>query len=180
MNPKSSAKNKDVLALLSGGDRRSSGRSDVVAAMVLARPALFHGLIMGMWDQDAVVRMRSADAAEKVSLEKPKLLQPFKAELLGLLAETKEQEMRWHLAQMVPRLSLTVAERAHVASILRIYLDDRSSIVKTFAMQGLADLVVNDEKLLAATMELLCRLTRTGTPAMRARGRKLLARLARP
>ncbi|HEY6306198.1 MAG TPA: hypothetical protein VI488_07025 [Candidatus Angelobacter sp.] len=180
MSPTSPRNNKSVLALLSGGDRRSIGRSDAVAAMVLAHPALFRGLIKGMWDQDAVVRMRAADAAEKASLQKPKLLRPFKAELLGLLAETKEQELRWHLAQMVPRLSLTPAERAHAASILRTYLDDRSSIVKTFAMQGLADLAVADDKLLPATIELLDRLTRSGTPAMRARGRKLLARFVRP
>jgi hypothetical protein len=81
---------------------------------------------------------------------------------------------------MVPRLSLSAAERVHAASTLRTYLDDRSSIVKTFAMQGLADLAVADEKLLPSTMELLDRLTRTGTPAMRARGRKLLGQLARP
>jgi hypothetical protein len=180
MNPRSPRKNQRVLDLLSGGDRRSIGRSDAVAAKVLARPALFRGLIKGMWDPDALVRMRAADAAEKVSLQKPKLLQPFKAELLGLLAETTEQELRWHLAQMVPRLTLTSPERAHAASTLRTYLDDRSSIVKTFAMQGLADLAVADERLLPVTMELLERLTRTGTPAMRARGRKLLAQLARP
>lgn len=180
MNPRSPREKKELLALLAGGDRRSIGRSDAVAAMVLARPALFRSLIKGLWDQDALVRMRAADAAEKVSLQKPKLLQPFKAELLGLLAETREQELRWHLAQMVPRFSLTAAERAHAASILRTYLDDRSSIVRTFAMQGLADLAVADEKLLPETVELLGRLTRTGTPAMRARGRKLLAQLARP
>jgi hypothetical protein len=179
MSPRSSV-NRSLLALLSGGDRRSVGRSDAVAAMVLARPALFRALIKGLWDQDAVVRMRAADAAEKVSRQHPKLLQPFKKELLGLLAETKEQELRWHMAQMIPRLSLTAAERAHAASILRNYLDDRSSIVKTFAMQGLADFALADEKLLPATTELLDRLTRTGTPAMRARGRKLLDRFTRP
>jgi hypothetical protein len=179
MKPRSPRNNKSVVTLLSGGDRRSIGQSYAVVAMVLARPALFRSLIKGMWDQDPVVRMRAADAAEKVSLEKPKLLQPFKTELLVLLVEAREQELRWHLAQMVPRLSLTAAERVHAASTLRIYLDDRSSIVKTFAMQGLADLAVADEKLLPATVELLDRLTRTGTPAMRARGRKLLARLAR-
>lgn len=170
-------KEHDLPALLSGGDRRSIGRSNEVAAMVLGRPALFRQLIEAMWDADTVVRMRAADAAEKVSLQKPGLLQPFKAELLGLLAETKEQELRWHAAQMVPRLALTAKERANAASILQTYLDDRSSIVKTFAMQALADLAGRDEKLLPVTVEMLRQLTRTGTPAMRARGRKLLARI---
>jgi hypothetical protein len=180
MNSRGLAKKKDVLSLLSGGDRRSVGQAGTVAALVLRQPTLFRRLIKGMRDEDPVVRMRAADAAEKASLKKPELLYPFKAELLGLLAEATQQELRWHLAQMVPRLPLTAAERTHAASILQIYLDDRSSIVKTFAMQGLADLAVTDDKLLPATIELLGRLTRTGTPAMRARGRKLLARFARP
>jgi hypothetical protein len=180
MNSRDSARKKDVLALLSGGGCRSVGHSDMVATMVLRQPTLFRRLIEGLWDEDPIVRMWAADGAEKASLKKLELLRPFKAELLGLLAEAKEQELRWYLAQMVPRLSLRARERVHAAAIFRSYLDDRSSIVKTFAMQGLADLAAADESLLPATIELLSRLTRAGTPAMRARGRKLLARFARP
>jgi hypothetical protein len=170
---------KDVLAVLSGEDRRSIGRVAAAVTLVLGRPALFRRLIEGLWSNDPVVRMRAADAAEKVSSQKPALLQRFKAELLGLLTETGQQELRWHLAQMVPRLSLTAKERARAAAALRTYLNDRSSIVRTFAMQGLADLAFADYELVPATIQLLVRLTREGTPAMRARGRKLLARLER-
>ena len=99
--------------------------------------------------------------------------------LLGLLREASEQELRWHLAQMVPRLLLTQLDRMRVASVLKSYLEDRSSIVKTFAMQALADLASDDTTLLPETVELVHQLTRSGTPAMRARGRKLLAQLGR-
>ena len=180
MKSRASRKTSDVLAMLSGGDRRSVGRACSVAAIVLHRPALFRQLIKGMWHEDPLIRMRAADAAEKISLKKPELLEPFKHELLGLLAEAEQQELRWHLAQMVPRLDLSSNERALASHTLRTYLDDRSSIVKTFAMQALADLAAPDKRLLPETMELLSNLTRTGTPAMRARGRKLLARFARP
>jgi hypothetical protein len=179
MKARPPSEKKDVLALLSGGDRRSVGRVAAAVTMVLGRPALFRRLIEGMWSSDRVVRMRAADAAEKVSAQKPAFLQRFKAELLGLLAETSQQELRWQLAQMVPRLSLTAQERTRAAAALRTYLNDRSSIVKTFAMQGLADLASADYELLPATIQLLVRLTREGTPAMRARGRKLLARFER-
>jgi hypothetical protein len=54
--------------------------------------------------------MRAADAAEKISRDRVILLQPDKRLLLGLLAETTQQEMRWHLAVMVPRLKL-IAEK---------------------------------------------------------------------
>jgi hypothetical protein len=84
--------------------------------------------------------MRAADATEKVAREIPDLLRPYKKELLGLMAEAKEPELRWHLAVMVPRLPLNSKERQLATSVLSSYLEDRSSIVKTFALQGLADL----------------------------------------
>jgi hypothetical protein len=113
------------------------------------------------------------------SLKRPDLLHPFEAELLGLLAQSEEQELRWHLTQMVPRLPLTREECARAAFVLRDYLDDRSSIVKTFAIQALADLTSIDAALLPDMVELLQQVTRNGTPAMRARGRKSWARLGR-
>jgi hypothetical protein len=80
--------------------------------------------------------MRTADAVEKVTRKKPELLTPYKKELLGLIAEAEEAELRWHLAAMVPRLPFNSKERQRVASTLELYLADCSSIVKTFALQG--------------------------------------------
>jgi hypothetical protein len=68
-------------------------------------------------------------------------------------------------------------ERRRVVEILTEYLTDTSRIVKTFAMQALADIAAQDSELRAPIMERLKRLTRTGSPAMKSRGRKLLARL---
>jgi hypothetical protein len=168
-----------VLALLAGGDRRSIGRADQVAAIVSSDPALFPELMAGLWSEDPLVRMRAADAAEKVSRENPALLAPYKAELLGLLAEAAQQELRWHLAAMVPRLPLNANERQRAAAALEDYLRDRSSIVKTFALQGLADLAKNDDALRSSVIELLRQAERSGTPAMKARSRKLLPSLER-
>jgi hypothetical protein len=122
--------------------------------------------------------MRAADAAEKVSAKKPRLLDRYKAELLGLLAEAEQIEFRWHLALMVPRLRLTTPERQRAAAALQHYLDDRSSIVKTFALQGLTDLARNDFALRSKLKQLLEAAVQTGTPAMRARAGKLLKRLS--
>ena len=46
-------------------------------------------------------------------------------------------------------------------------------------MQALADLAEHDQQLRRRVLPLLAELTHTGTPAMRSRGRKLLARLER-
>lgn len=170
---------KDILVLLGGGDRRTIGRADQVAAMVSSDPELFPGLIAGLWSGDPLVRMRAADAAEKVTRKRRELLQPYKKELLGLLAEVQEQELRWHLAVMVPRLALNAAEQRAAVSYLNGYLLDRSSIVRTFALQGLADLAEADSSFRPEVIETLREATRNGTPAMKARSRKLLIRLER-
>ena len=170
---------KKILPLLEGRDRRTIGRSDQVAELVCEDPKLFPGLIAGLWSEDPLVRMRAADAAEKATRKNHELLQPYKKELLGLMAEATQQELRWHLAAMVPRLPLSARERNLAASLLNGYLEDRSSIVKTFALQGLADLAQNDPGIRPRVLEILREAARNGTPAMKARSRKLLSRLER-
>jgi hypothetical protein len=121
--------------------------------------------------------MRAADAVEKITAQRPELLKPHKRKLLEIAGGTDQQEVRWHAALMIPRLELNARERLVAVDILFDYLRDRSSIVKTFAMQGLADLAVKDPLLRRKLLPLLQELTEIGTPAMRARGRKLLQHL---
>jgi hypothetical protein len=168
---------KTILSLLEGGDRRSIGHADEVVAAVWRRPELFAELIAGMWSDDPVVRMRAVDAVEKTTRNSHEMLQPYKKELLGLLAETKQQELCWHLAAMVPRLSLNSKERQRAAGCLMGYLEHRSSIVKTFALQGLAELAQQEPSLRVPVIETLRLAVRNGTPAMKARSRKLLLHL---
>ena len=168
---------KDILRKLKGGDRRSIGKSGETVKDISKDPALFADLVAGLFDSDPVVRMRTADAAEKITRKRPDLLQPWKRPLLEQISALEEKEVRWHVAQMIPRLNLTFTEKGDAVRILMGYLSDKSSIVKTFSMQALADLAERDERLRAQVRPLIERLTQTGTPAMRSRGRKLLRHL---
>jgi hypothetical protein len=168
-----------LLSKLTGGDRRSIGQANKVAALVLRRHTLFPELMQGLWSSDPLIRMRAADAAEKVTLRRPDLLKPFKAKLLHLLDEATQQELRWHLAQMVPRLALSTKDRVRATTALMRHLEDKSSIVKTSAMQAIADLASSHDELIPQLKQLLTTLTESGTPAMKARGRKLFAQLER-
>jgi len=168
----------DILKKLAGGDRRSIGRVSEVVTDVLNDPTLFEVLFFGMLSDDPVVRMRSADAVEKLTAKHPGYLQPHKTKLIQQVAKIEQQEVRWHVAQMAPRLELSQEERAVVVEILLSYLSDKSKIVKTFSMQALADLAEQDASLRPQVIQLLEELTRTGSPAMKSRGRKLLARLS--
>jgi hypothetical protein len=167
----------ELLSKLTGGDRRSIRGVPEVVAQVLAEPALFPIVLDGMSHADAVLRMRCADAVEKITVEHPEFLSPYAKRLIQLGATAEQPELRWHLAQLFSRLKLTAAQRRRIAEILNGYLSDTSRIVKTFAMQALADLAAQDAQLRPPIVAQLKKLTRTGSPAMRARGRKLLTRL---
>lgn len=169
-----------ILRKLKGGDRRSIGKSGQAARDVSKTPGLFADLISGLCDADPVIRMRAADAIEKSTRQNPQLLQPWKRSLLEQISGLQDKEVRWHIAQLIPRLDLTAAERELALRILMGYLNDESSIVRTFSMQALADLAQCDADLRSRVTPLIERLTRIGTPAMRSRGRKLLKQLAAP
>lgn len=82
-----------IADLLGCPDRRSIGQSNEVARLVLRNPKLFRELMACLWHENPVVRMRAADAVEKVSEKRPEVLQRYKTQLLGLLAETEQIEL---------------------------------------------------------------------------------------
>jgi hypothetical protein len=168
-----------ILEKLKGNDRRSIGRSNEVVKEVLAKPSLFGALLEGMLSQDPIIRMRAADAVEKITSKHPELLQPYKSKIIRQVSKIEQQEVRWHVAQLFSRLLLTHGERRVVVGILNNFLKDKSKIVRTFSMQALADIAEKDIELRAPIIEKLEELTKTGSPAMKSRGKKLLAKLKR-
>jgi hypothetical protein len=167
----------DLLKKLEGGDRRSIGRANEVVRDVLNNPALFGMVFDGMLSHDPIIRMRSADAVEKITAERPEYLQPYKRTLLRRVASINQQEVRWHVAQMLPRLALSRSATALAVETLLGYLGDKSSIVKIFAMQALADFAEKETVLRDRVVAVLEEATRAGSPAMKSRGRRLLKRL---
>lgn len=166
-----------TLHKLEKGDRRSIGKSNEVVSEVLSSPRLFQVVFSGLFVDDPLIRMRTADAVEKITAQRPELLRPYKNMLISDLATTDQKEVRWHVAQMLPRLDLTEKERRRVFRVLLTYLKDRSSIVRTFAMQALADVARDSPALLSFVRQHIAELANTGTPAMKARSRKLLSEL---
>jgi hypothetical protein len=167
----------DILEKLKGGDRRSVGRASEVVAQVLADPALFETVFGGMTHPDPLIRMRSADVAEKVTAHHPELLVPYKRRLLEQVAPIEQQEVRWHVAQMIPRLEWNPQERQQAGEILTSYLQDKSRIVQTMSLQALADLVAQDDTLRPTVIALLEEHARTGSPATKSRSKRLLKQL---
>ena len=57
----STMKREPLASMLQGGDRRSIGNSNRVAALILRQPHRFAELIECMRSEDPVVRLRAAD-----------------------------------------------------------------------------------------------------------------------
>lgn len=168
-----------LLQSLSGGDRRSVGESNRAVLAVLEYPELIGVLFQGVETSDPVLRMRCADAIEKVTTNRPELLVPFKKKVLNRLSKVEQQEVRWHVAPLLARLPLTEAEETAVVNLLLSYTNDRSSIVKTMSMQALADIALRSHRLLPEIKQHIEELSVIGTPAMKARSKKLLKSLAK-
>ena len=163
---------------LEGGDQRSIGRSDQIVSEVIENPRLFSELFRGMLTENpAVVRLRAADAVEKITRQRPEYLRRYKRKLIVQAARTDQCGVRWHLAQMLPRLSLTRQDLPRVLRTLHVCLNDPSHIVATSSMQALADLAKQFPHLLPSVLPEIRGRTAVGSAAMKARGRKLLADL---
>ena len=167
----------DVINMLEEGDLRSVGRVSEVIRLVIDQPGLFPETIRAMAHSDPGIRMRASDAVEKISRTKPEYLQPHKEFMLKQVSGSEQQEVRWHLAQIVPRLELSQKERSRVAEKLFAFLNDPSKIVQTNSLQALVDLAWEDDDLFPRVREAVETLADEGSPAVSNRAGKLFLEL---
>lgn len=160
-------------AMLEPGDLRSTGRSAEAAQAILDGRTPAATLLEVAEAGPRPVTMRALDALEKASHQRPDLLNGLSPRLLALSAAARDKEARWHLAQLVPRCQLAPRQRAKAVQVFRSYLDDSSSIVRTFALEAIVTLAGGDPILRAEARKLLAEAAATGTPAMKARAKKL-------
>ena len=133
-----------VATCLKGGDRRSIGRADEIASLILRE----HGRLGELWDclqnTDPLARMCAADALEKISRVLPN------AAVLTAKLEDGSAEVRWHLIAITSRLALQASEAARFYAYLDQCLHrDTSRIVKVAALQAAYDLAVKFPQLSA-------------------------------
>jgi tagatose-1,6-bisphosphate aldolase len=169
----------NIVEALSGGDRRSIGRSNEVAAYALAHRSAVPELVAALEHQDAVVRMRAADALEKLSVRKAEWLTPHAGAILAAAGRRQDQEICWHAAQVLPRLDLDAAQHGMSVTLLRDLLAHRSRIVRASALAGLVDLSQRDPALRDQAAALVRKASMSGIPSLEARARKLLRRLGK-
>jgi len=171
----SSMDERELRDLLTGGDRRSIGKVDVVLSRIKVSPSSIDPLLRLIRDIDPLVGMRAADALEKASRANPEILVRHKHCLLGEIAENPQQEIRWHLLQMLPRLRLTPSERRRAFEIADNSLHHQSRIVVADALSAMFKLSAGDPDLMLRARDQAQRLSSSSSAAVRTRAKRLLA-----
>ncbi len=159
---------------LTGGDRRSTGNADAVVALVRDDPERFDELWACLKNTDPIVRMRAADALEKLTRTDASHLQPYRQELLSNALDDGTQEVRWHLIPMTSRLTLSDDEAAAFADCLQQRLEkDASRIVRVTALQAAYDLSCRHPGLESRVDDMLGLAAASGVASLTSRVRKL-------
>lgn len=162
------------LQRLEGGDLRSKGEADQVAQDILDDPARFALVFEGIFSSDELIRMRAADAVEKASAINPELLQPHLERLLNEAVLINQQEVEWHVAQMLPRLSLDEPQaRAAFDSLRRYFRTSNSRITQAFCVSSGYAIAQAHPALMHDFRGWLMVALQSPSPAVKARARKV-------
>jgi hypothetical protein len=127
----------EILEVLTGGDLRSEGRADEVAALVIADPDRLPDLAEGLALEDRLLRARTCMSLEVISRTHPGLLEPLRPDLIRIAERETVAQARWHLAEIFGNVPLDPDQTARLVPVLLGYLDDRSRIVVYCAVQAL-------------------------------------------
>jgi len=123
--------------MLSGGDLRSDGPSNLVAEIVLANPGLLQDLMEAPQVKDEVIRGRAADCLEKISRSKPEIFRPHVDQLLGASRGEYLPMARWHYAMIFGNLAVFEDLSRELVAALGELLNDESVFVKSWAISSL-------------------------------------------
>lgn len=117
------------------------GTHSVIA--LVKTQADFDALFTLLFHHDRRVVMRAADAVEKITRTSRTFLSPHTGQLLELLNDHANIEVRWHLAQLLPRVALNANQLTEVWQRLRYWAanQNESKLVRVHALQGMFDLM---------------------------------------
>lgn len=169
-------KRLDPRSVLAGGDPRSLGRAQEVVDAVLADPDQLPELFDAVLDEDELVRMRAADAVEKVASRHPEWLVPYVERLLSEVAGIEQDSVRWHVAQLLGEVPLSAEQRERAIALLERFADEgRNGFVVAHSLSSLAALAEQEQSLRPALRRRLERLAKDERSSVAKRAGKLLA-----
>ena len=166
---------KDVL---SGGTRTSVGDADQVITKLLKAPAGLTEVYKLFLDEDPVVAMRASYVAMRVAEQKPESVKPFAKDLLKNLELYTQQEVRWHIPQLLVHLDLTKAQKKKAYEVIMDWAEtDKSKIVGYYGFQAAADFAETDADLLKDFIPRIRKANKTGAKSIQNRCKKIAKQL---
>jgi hypothetical protein len=157
------------------------GRGPEAASMEMVEAALKVGgeavcaeLVGRLRGGDKAVVERAARTLKKISEVDGPALFPWRKALLDEAFRAKDVRVQWNLSLILGRLPLRGRDKALVVDLMFERLRDWSGLNRTCAMQALMDLSGDDAGLRARVRPIVEESLVSGTPAMKARARKLL------
>jgi hypothetical protein len=166
---------------LIGGDLRSLGNTGIIISEITSQKK-FDELFGGLFDADRLVVMRAADAIEKITISHPEYLKSHKKQLFDLFQTASHIELKWHLAQLMPRLKLNKYETGIVWNTLTQWAMDKSGsrIVRVNSMQALFDIQKQYPELKKDFTDTISKMGRENIPSIVARIKKLRKEMEGP
>jgi hypothetical protein len=146
----------------------------VEAAFGVGGAQVCGGLVRGLRDGDKAVVERAARTLKKIAERDRGALYAWRKALLKEALRAVDVRVQWNLSIVLGRLPLRGADKGLAVELMFERLRDGSGLNRTMAMQALMDLSERDEGLRGRVMPIVRESLEGGTPAMRARARKLL------
>ena len=164
----------DLEKILSGGDLRSIGKSNLVI-MKIKNQNDFDELFKYLFHEDRLVVMRAADTIEKITINNPQYLINHKREIFELCNVANDKELKWHLALLILSLHLYKKEFDKAWNTLTNWAKDKtnSRIVRVNSIQGLFEMLKQKNELEKDFNLTLTELEKESVPSINARIRKL-------
>jgi hypothetical protein len=168
-----------IIAMLTGGNPRTLGRTEEVVTLALGNRTRLKELFGCLLEEDEAIRMRASDALEKVCRQRPAWLQAFVPQLLTEVAVIEQASVQWHLAQILGEVELTPSQRATACRILKRNLAQKKDwIVVNYSMETLAKFSRDDSQSRTEVLAMLKGLLSDPHTSVVARARKLIAALS--
>ena len=166
--------------LTSGGHANSLGRVNEVIEAVLSNRQKLDELYDCMFSNDAWVRMRAADALEKICRVHPDWLLSYIDRFIEELSTSNQPSIQWHLAQIYREVDLTSAQQHFVIDWLKKLLSSKGTdwIVSANAMDTLAAFTKDNSFPVAEMISLLEIQQQHKSKSVVRRANKLLAELS--
>lgn len=169
---------KSVREQLAGGTRTSVGEAEQVVKKALTVVPLRREIYELFLDDDPVVAMRASYVAMKLAQSDPATAQEFKKMLLKNLSLYRQQEVRWHVPQILVHMKLTAAERRKAYEVVMEWSEtDASKIVAYYGLQAAADFAEVDDALLEDFIPRLQKLNARGAKSVSNRCKKIAKQL---